>query len=140
MALKSGTSTSYRPSDTHIGSERLSSTLKIINKRKNKNETITEGLELVAIKDVGSIEEKLKAMSISYKDIIEYLATIDQWRGLEEHHKLEMDVSSTPLNRDRTKDIKIDDEVIITKETAVIKENEKFVATGINMISTMSRE
>lgn len=140
MALISGKSTSYRPSDTHIGSERLSKTLKIVNNIGEQNVSITKGLELVAIKNVGTIEEKLKAMSISYKEIIEYLSTIDRWRGLEDHQKLEMGVSSTPLNRDHTQDIKIDDEVIITKETAVIKENEEFVATGINMISTMSRE
>jgi len=140
MALVAGESTSYRPSDTHIGSDRLDNALKVVNKRKNKNKTITEGLELVAIKDVGSIDEKLKAMNISYKEIIEYLSVIESMRGVQADQKPETPVCSTALNKETAEVIEIDDDVIVVKDTAVIKEKERPIATGINMISTMTRE
>lgn len=80
MAIISGESGSYRPSNRHIGDDRLQWTLEIINRKPNKNKTITEGLELRAIKEEGSIEEKLKAMNISYMEIMEYMNKIEAVR------------------------------------------------------------
>jgi hypothetical protein len=74
--LKAGTSTSYRPSANHIGTERLERTLKVINSVSNPNKRITEGLELVMIKKTGTIEEKIEAIGISYKELIAYITEV----------------------------------------------------------------
>lgn len=85
MAIIPGVSGSYRASNRHIGEDRLQWTLEIINekiisKKSKKNTIITEGLELRAIKEKGTIEEKLKAMNISYMEIMAYMNKIEAVR------------------------------------------------------------
>lgn len=121
MALVAGISTSYRPSYNHIGEERLCNTLEVVNKRKNKNATITEGLELLAIKEVGSVEEKLKIMGITYKDI-----------------RFTKEASLSINNYDNV--IEFEDDDFIGREKNNTKKCEPVNTTGNMMIKTMNRE
>lgn len=136
MPLISGDSGSYRPTDGHIGRERLSKTLKVVNRKQNKNKTITEGLELFAIREVGSVEEKLDAMAISYKELITYMNSIQ----INANNSGDRRTSTTVVDEksySNNDDIKIIDKSTATETEIVTSSNDKNVAYG--MITTMTR-
>lgn len=136
--LVSGKPSSYRPVDSHLTGDRVEQVLKIVNKLGNPNKTITEGLELYVFRETGSVEEKLKAMNIGLREIVEYLESmkLPKVQDADVHEKsdvIEVEVTTGESLREATSEGGQTDR-------RKIAENATAVSSGLDMISTMYRE
>jgi len=136
--LVPGKPTAYRPSESHIGTDRIERTLKVINRKQNKNKILTEGLELFALKETGSTEEKLEAMGVSYREVLEYIASIEMLMENRTNRKEASSENDFELSESNDEIVIIDTEE--TKQVIPIEGTRKKVPIGMEMITTMNRE
>ena len=135
--LVPGITTSYRPVESHLDSKRFKRVIESVNKDSNINKRITEGLELFVIKKDGSVEEKLKAMDIGYRELLEYLGHMNI-SGNSNIVEKPMQDEIVEVAENSNHIIEIEDEEVSPKNQEA--ETLDALTSGLEMIGTMFRE